>query len=138
MKYWLCITNRENWEIIKKENVWGIPKKRKMPDVKIGDKLVFYVKQKGLKDYPKIVGVFEAISEPFEDNSKIFKAPPNSNETYPHRIKVKPVEIFEPPKNFKELKDKVSFIKNKQYWSLSLLGRAMIEITKNAFEILAR
>jgi len=136
MAYWLCITNKENWEIIKEENLWGIPEKRKMPDIKPSDKLIFYVKQEGPKDYPKIVGVFEAISEPFDDKTKIFKAPPNSNEVYPHRVKLKLEKIFDPPKNFKEIKDKVSFIKNKQYWSLSLLGRAMIKINENDFKIL--
>jgi len=28
MTYWLCITNREDWEIIKKNNIWGVPEKR--------------------------------------------------------------------------------------------------------------
>jgi len=28
MTYWLCITNREDWEIIKKNNIWGVTEKR--------------------------------------------------------------------------------------------------------------
>ena len=137
MAYWLCITNSENWEIIKKENLWGIPEKKKMPDVKPGDKLVFYVKQEGPQGFPKIVGVFEAVSEPFEDTTKVFKAPPNSDEVYLKRIRIKPIKIFDNPKNFRELKDKVSFIKSKQYWSLSLLGRSMIKLSDKDFELLS-
>ena len=45
--YWLCITNRENWEIIEKHNIWGVSERHKntIMKVKKGDKLVFYVKQ---------------------------------------------------------------------------------------------
>jgi len=138
MNYWLCITNAENWEIIKKENLWGIPEKRKMPDVKPGDKLVFYVKKQGQKDYPKIVGVFEAVSEPFDDKTPVFNAPPKSDEVYPHRVKIKPVKLFDPPKNFKDYIKDLSFIKSKQYWALSLLGRAMIKLPDKDFELLSK
>lgn len=138
MTYWLCVTNAENWEIIKKENLWGIPEKRKMPDVKPGDKLVFYVKQKGPKDYPKIMGIFEVVSEPFDDKTSVFKAPSKSKEVYPHRVKIRSVEIFDPPKNFKEYVKDLSFIKSKQYWSLSLLGKAMIKLSNKDFEILSK
>ena len=48
MKYWLCITTHDNWEVVKKKNVWGVPKRHKntIAKVKPGDRLVFYVKQK--------------------------------------------------------------------------------------------
>lgn len=51
MTYWICITNRENWEVIKRHNVWGVPKKHKntLSRVKPGDKLVIYVRQEKIK-----------------------------------------------------------------------------------------
>jgi len=35
MAYWLCITNRDNWKVIKKKNVWGVPKRHKNTIAKV-------------------------------------------------------------------------------------------------------
>ena len=47
MAYWLCITNEENWKVIKAKNVWGVPERheRTIAKVKPGDKLLIYLKQ---------------------------------------------------------------------------------------------
>ena len=50
----------------------------------------------------KIVAVYEVTSEVFRDSSRIFKAPKGmGNETFPLRIKLKPIKIFEKPIEFK-------------------------------------
>jgi len=43
MTYWLCITTRDNWEIIKEKNIWGVPRRHQNTIKKVspGDKLVF-------------------------------------------------------------------------------------------------
>ncbi|WP_456321128.1 EVE domain-containing protein [Palaeococcus sp. (in: euryarchaeotes)] len=139
MAYWLCITNRDNWEVVKKKNVWGVPKRHRntIAKVKPGDKLVFYVKQER-KDKqilePKIVGIFEVVSEPFTDSSKIFKSPPHSNETYPLRVKIKPVKFGEV--EFKPLIPKLKFITNKKRWSGHLMGRAMRRIPEDDYKLI--
>jgi len=100
MIYWLCITTEENWNVIKEKNVWGVPERHKntIAKVKVGDKLLIYLKQKRDKDKiiePRIVAVYEAASEVFKDRRKIFKSPPSmSNEVFPLRIKLKPVKSF--------------------------------------------
>ena len=69
--YWLCVTNEENWKVVRCERIWGVSDRNKslMQRVKRGDLLVFYVKKK------KIGGVFEVLSDPFKDEHKVFRLP---------------------------------------------------------------
>lgn len=131
MTCWLCITNRDNWEVIKKNKIWGVPKRHEkiISRVKPGDKLVIYIKQEQKEKQilkPKIVGIYEVVSEPFNDSSRIFKSPPNRNETYPLRVKIKPLKLGEI--DFKSLVPKLKFITNKKRWSTHLFGKAMRKI----------
>jgi len=132
--YWLCITNRENWEIIKKHNIWGVSERHKnmITQVKKGDKLIFYIKQKiySKNKHPSVIaGIYEAISESYRDETEIFEG-----RTYPWRVKIKPVRLGEI--NFKDLIPKLSFIKNKKRWSGHLMGRAMIKIPEEDYRII--
>nr|WP_236609723.1 EVE domain-containing protein [Archaeoglobus sulfaticallidus] len=103
-----------------------------MAKVKPGDKLLIYLKQERDKDKvvePRIVAVYEAVSEVFKDSKKIFKTPEGmGNESFPLRIKLKPVKIFDEPVEFKPLIPKLKFIKNKQKWTGHLMGKAIREI----------
>ena len=140
MAYWLCVTSEENWRVIRENNVWGVADRFKgtIQRVKPGDKPVFYVMQtkKDKEVIPsRIVGIFEVISEPYRDSTKIFKAY-RTESTFPYRVKIKSVKIFDKPLFFKELVPKLSFIKNKQRWSGSL-RRAMVEIPKEDYKVIA-
>ena len=133
--YWLCITNRENWEIIKKHNIWGVSERHKntIMKVKKGDKLVFYVKQEvqGKEKYPSmIVGIYEVASEPYRDETEIFEGG-----TYPWRIKIKPIKLGEI--EFKPLIPQLKFIRNKLRWSGHLMGRAMIKLPEEDYQIIS-
>lgn len=110
MKHWLCVTNEDNWKIIKKKRIWGVPKRRKRTiiQVKLGDHLIFYIK------HGKIGGIFKAISEPFESKEKIFK--PIKKEIFPNRIKLEKVLIPKMRVDFKKLIPRLSFIRNKISW----------------------
>ncbi|MDG6251243.1 EVE domain-containing protein, partial [Methanocalculus sp.] len=71
MTRWFASSNRENWEIIKKKNVWGIPKRNKsiIERVKPGDSVLIYVAQKKEDDTilpSAVTGAFEVISEGYE------------------------------------------------------------------------
>ena len=139
MAYWLCVTTEANWNVVKEKNVWGVGERFKsaIQKVKPGDKLIFYVMQtKKNKDVipSRITGIFEAISEPYKDSTKIFK-PYGTEQTFPYRVKLKPIKIFEKPITFKELVPKLSFIKNKQRWS-GALRRAMVEIPEKDYKTL--
>ena len=143
MKYWLCITTEENWRVIREKNVWGVPDRHKntIARVKPGDKLLIYLKQERDKEEikePRIVAVYEAVSEVFRDSSRIFKSPRGmGNETFPLRIKIKPVKIFDKPVEFKPLIPKLKFITNKKKWSGHLMGKAMREIPEEDYDLIA-
>ncbi|HIH69352.1 EVE domain-containing protein [Methermicoccus shengliensis] len=142
MPYWLCITNEENWKVIKEKNMWGVPERHEntIKRVRPGDKLLIYVKQEREKDEikePRIVAVYEVASEVFRDSSRIFKSPKGmGNETFPLRIKLKPIKIFEKPVEFKPLIPKLKFITNKRKWSGHLMGKAMREIPEEDYELI--
>ncbi|MEM2189951.1 MAG: EVE domain-containing protein [Archaeoglobaceae archaeon] len=139
MAFWLCITTEENWEIIKNKNIWGVPERHKntISKVKNGDRLLIYLKQERKDDEikePRIVAEFEATSEVFKDSSRIFKSPKGmGNEIFPLRIKIKPVEIFIEPIDFKSLIPKLDLIKNKKKWTGHLMGKAMREISEKDY-----
>jgi len=135
MIHWLCITTEENWKVIKEKNVWGVPERHKntIAKVKPGDKLLIYLKQERSKDKiiePRIVAVYEAISEVFKDSKRIFKTPAGmGNETFPLRIKLKPVKIFSTPVDFKSLIPKLK-------WTGHLMGKAMREIPEEDYNLI--
>ena len=81
-----------------------------------------------------IGGIFEVVSEPYEDSKKIFKSPPHLNETYPLRIKIKPLKLGEV--DFKSLIPKLKFITNKKKWSGHLMGKAMREIPEEDYKLI--
>ncbi|ADC64353.1 protein of unknown function DUF55 [Ferroglobus placidus DSM 10642] len=142
MAYWLCITTEENWKVIREKNVWGVPERHRntIAKVKPGDKLLIYLKQEKIGDEikePRIVAVYEVVSEPFRDSTKIFKTPKGmGSETFPLRIKIKPIKIFDKPIEFKPLIPKLKFITNKKKWSGHLMGKAMREIPEDDFRLI--
>ncbi|UUX92986.1 EVE domain-containing protein [Methanoplanus endosymbiosus] len=120
MTVWIASTNRENREVIEKKNLWGVPKRNKKSIERSnpGDKILIFVRQEIAGEggnaganavatddiLPSaITGAFEIISEPFEDESLVFKKPSTmpGEESFPYRVKLKPVEIFEEPLDFK-------------------------------------
>jgi predicted RNA-binding protein len=134
MRYWLCVTNQENWEVIREKNIWGVEERHRNSILKVkpGDKLLIYVmgtKNENETLPPRIVAVYEAISEMFTDSSRIFKG-----KLYPLRIRLRPIAVFSKPLNFRELVPKLSFIKNKRVWVGHIRGRAMREISERDFE----
>ncbi len=142
MAFWLCITNEENWKVIKQKNIWGVPERHRntIAKAKPGDKLLIYLKQERDKDTikePRIIAVYEVASEVFRDSSRIFKTPQGmGNETFPLRIELKPVKIFDKPVEFKPLIPKLKFITNKKKWSGHLMGKAMREVPEEDYRLI--
>ena len=133
MKFWLCITNEDNWEVIREKNVWGVEERHRnaISTVKPGDKLLIYVMstRKGEEILPpRIVAVYEAVSEVFRDSERIFKG-----KLYPLRIRLRPIVVFPKPLDFRELVPKLGFIKNKKGWAGHIRGKAMREIPEEDF-----
>ena len=132
MTYWLCVTNEENWEVIKRNNIWGVPKARRktLQKVEKGDKLVIYLKEERIEGElrpSRIVAVYEVSSKPFEDASRTLLG------EYPYRVRIKPIKIFKKPVEFRPLIPKLNFIKNKQNWN-AYVRVCMKEIPEEDFE----
>ena len=136
------ITNEENWQIVKQENIWGVAERHRntIEKVKKGDTLLMYLKQEKIDDELKrsrITGILEAASTVYTDKTRIFTTPKGmGNETFPLRITLKPVEIFKNPVEFKPLIPRLTFITNKKKWSGHLMGKAMREIPEEDFEVI--
>jgi predicted RNA-binding protein len=134
MKYWLCVTNQENWKVIKEKDIWGVEERHRntISKVKPGDRLLIYVmgtKKENESLSPRIVAAYEAVSEVFIDSSRIFKG-----KVYPLRIRLRPIAVFSKSLDFRELVPKLSFIKNKRFWVGHIRGKAMREIPGRDFE----
>lgn len=136
MDPWLCITNEENWKVIRSKRIWAVAEKdvMKIQRVNVGDFLVFYVKQKienHEKTEPQIKGIFEATSEPFLSEKIDFPA----IERFPWRIRIKPLVVPKKPLQFKKLIPNLQFIRNKKKWFLHLQF-AMRTIPERDFDLI--
>jgi len=126
-KYWLCILTPENYEVVKRELVWGVTSrhKNKIMQVEPGDQLVMYVIRE-----KKIKGIYEAVSKPYEDKTEIFQGG-----VYPYRVKLKLVKKSEEGIDIRELVPELELFKRKDSrWAGVLRGRAMIEITEKDYK----
>ncbi|EJG07271.1 UPF0310 protein [Methanofollis liminatans DSM 4140] len=143
MTYWFASSNRDNWEIIRKKNIWGIPKRNKaiIQRVKIGDAIVIYVAQKKEGDTvlpSAVVGAYEIVSEGYEDHKPVFITPESmGDEIFPYRVKLQPIKIFTEPVEFKPLIPRLMFIKNKTMWT-GHIRVAMREIPKEDYEYIMK
>ncbi|MFX0209453.1 MAG: EVE domain-containing protein [Candidatus Hodarchaeota archaeon] len=131
MNYWLCVTNDDNWEVIRKKRVWGVPERRRnlIKTVAPGDQLVIYVAPK------RIGGIFEVVSRFYERRDKIFKEV--KGEIFPYRVDLSPIMALSEPKGFMEIREKLSFIPDTRYWSAPL-RRGMVKITEEDFQIIEK
>ena len=133
MKYWLCVTSEENWRIIKKEGIWAVPGGRReiLEKVRPSDKLAIYVSPK------RIGGIFEVVSEPYEDRTRIFISRKDPSEVFPYRVKIKPLIVPKESISFVPLVHRLSFIKKKEGWT-AYFRRAMFEISEEDFKVIEK
>jgi len=143
MMHWIASLNRENWEVVKKKQVWGVPKRNHniMQRVKPSDTILIYVRQEkvGNEVLPSaIMGDLEVTSEPYEEHTRIFGTPPQmGDEIFPYRVKVKPIHTFDKPLEFKPLVPDLKFITNKKMWS-GHLRIAMREIPEEDYQFILK
>jgi predicted RNA-binding protein len=96
MTIWIASGNRQNWEVVKRDNIWGVPKRGKglHSRVKAGDTILMYARSEThtKEVLPSVIlGEFKVI-ELFEDNKPLFTAPPQmGDEIFPYRFRLKPV-----------------------------------------------
>jgi len=136
---WICISNRENAKISQQKKQWGVAKRyiKTIINVKKGDTILMYTRQETInkvKMPSSIMGIFEVTSEMFEETNPLFTVPLNmGTEVFPLRIKIKPIEIFLNPIEFKPLISSLSFITNKEMWSGSI-RTAMRQIPESDYQ----
>ncbi len=127
MRYWLCLTNIENWKTIIKKDIYGFNEQNKkyINIIKNKDKIVMYVIPK------KIGGIFEIINTECLDKIHF------RDGYYPYKIKVKK-EII--PDDFIEINDKIisnlKLFKDSLRWGTVLMGRSIKELDKEDYEYL--
>ena len=134
MAYWLCVTNEENWEVIKDKLVWGVPSRRRklIEQVKPGDILIIYVKPK------RIGGIFKVTSELYEDHVPIFSwAEYGRVEVFPLRVKLEPTIIPNRVMDIGHIIRNLSFAKGKTRWT-ALLRRGMVRLTEEDYDLIVR
>jgi predicted RNA-binding protein len=142
MKYWLYITNSDNWKVTKEKKILGASKRHRnaLSRMKIGDKCLIYVVggwSGGEISPPKIVGAYNVASEVFRDSTKIFKEGTyGRTEIFDFRLKLEPLNVYKDPIDFKPLVPQLDFIKNKQRWSLHIRGRAVVEIPEEDYNLI--
>ena len=131
MSKWICVTSYENWLVVLNKYIWGVSIRweKHIQRVKPGDLLVFYIIPKS------IGGIFEAMSEPYYDESPIFYPVKTREEKFPYRIKLKPILVPKELLDFTPLVEKLTFIKNKQRWSAPF-RRAMFQINEEDYKII--
>ncbi len=135
MAYWLAISNRANWNVIRDNNLFAVTKRdaNKINKLNLGDKILIYLSQQRLETQeilPSVIsGAYEVISDAFEDDKIKFFAPPRlADESFPLRVKLKPLHILAKPLEFKPLINDLEFITNKKNWASHLQGRSIREI----------
>ena len=132
--YWLCVTNEENWKVIKTRRIWGVTERnrKQLETVKTGDLLVFYVKPK------RIAGIFTSVTNMFENRERIFNSSGfSTDEAFPLRLKLKPLIISKEPIDFTSLISKLAFVKRKdKMWRGSIYGKAMRQIPRDDYKVI--
>ena len=139
-RYWLCVTTEDNWRVVREKLVWGVAERFRnlVRRIKPGDKLAIYVTQTRRDDEvipSRIVGIFEVASEVYRDSSRIFKAVKRET-TFPYRVKLKPIKIFDPPVYFKDLIPRLKFLRGYKKWSGAVRAQ-MREIPEEDFRVIA-
>lgn len=140
MSYWIYITNSDNWMVTKKTSILGASARHKntLSRTKKGDKCLVYVKSEIVDNEtvgPDIVAHYEIASRVFEDSNTMFVAPSiKPRESFPLRLLLEPLKLFEPPIEFKPLIPRLSFLPNKSYWTGPIRGKAMVQIPQNDYD----
>lgn len=138
MAIWIASGNRENWEVARKHNIWGVPKRSRSlhTRVKVGDTILMYARSEvhSKEVFPSVIlGEFK-VTELFEDSQPLFIAPPQmGEEVFPYRFRLKPVKIFKTPIELKPLIPELGFVTNKMMWS-GHFRQAMREIPEEDYQ----
>jgi predicted RNA-binding protein len=113
---WLASITPENWEVLKRLNVWGL--QAMVEKVAVGDRIVFYVTR---TQPPAFMGIYEIKSPWKKANDPIWADEKEAGEViYSYRTEIKPLKTG--TAHVKELRDRLEFITNKKNYQVYLIG----------------
>lgn len=116
--YWIVVIGEDEWEVIRKKNVYGVPETSRTRSprklIKPGDIIIFYVKVKGSRYLGgKFVGAFKVVSNWYRESKPLWPSEVREGKVeYPWRIKLKPIKLG--IADFKELISKLVFVEKKE------------------------
>lgn len=125
-KYWIIAVSEDNWEVVKRENVYGAPETSGVRSptklIEPEDVVIFYVKVRGSKSLGrKFVGAFRVVSEWYREDKPLWPDEIKEGKVkYPWRIKLEPVKLG--IADFRELVPKLKFIERKERAQAYLVG----------------
>ena len=131
VKYWLTLTDKNNWEIIKENNIYAVKSKKILDILSVGDVIVMYLIPK------RIVGIFQI------ENLKSNKRVKTISKGYSYIFDIKPSIILSEPfiviqKGKRDFINKISIFKNISRWGTILMGRSVIRITREDYVYIKR
>lgn len=127
IRYWLTLTNQENWEIIRNHLIYAINSDNKFNLLHEGDKLVMYLIPK------QICGLF-SITKLNSEKKVRFK-----NKDYRYYFDLQTLLILDIPllvcnkRSRGPIVEQVSIFKNAKRWGTVLMGTPIIEITEDDY-----
>lgn len=129
-KYWLCLANDKNWQLIKNKEIYAFNKryKRYKKLLSVGDFIIFYIVPK------RMGGIFSVTSKKVPKKIRFFGG------DYPYQIKIKKEKIPSKPINIdtvSNLKQRISIFKNARSIGSALFGRAIINLTEEDYKKLS-
>lgn len=118
---WLCILTKENFDVVKKERLYGVPARAqyRIEELSLGDTLVFYV----ISPKKRIVGISKVASSMFEEKKKA----PWKDRLYPYRVRIDEVEEISVP--YSRFVGKISGVKKR-----IPMGSSIIPLNKSDLE----
>ena len=118
MNYWIWSVTPDNWEIVKKNNIWAVSSEVKTRRVSQGDFIVFYVKGTG-----SFKGIFKITSDWYDAPNTIWLEENDGDIHYPFQCKLNPEKIGDSV--FNELITSLSFIENKSHPAMYLRAHSI-------------
>ncbi|MBI2663801.1 EVE domain-containing protein [Candidatus Woesearchaeota archaeon] len=126
-KYWLALTDEENWEKIQSNNIYAVKSENQYNLIKKGDRLVIYLIPK------RICATFEIKSIPSQKKVRF------RNKQFKYYIDIEPKLILKNPieinnwSSGKNIPANLSIFKNTLRWGTVLMGRSIINITPSDY-----
>lgn len=142
VRHWLCVTNLENWKVIKERGVWGVDDRYQYTlkhNVSVDDVLIFYVTGMGIAGIYKVSSPYQYDETELGFVKRRKKEKKIVGETYPHRVSISPIIIPKAPVPLDEsLRKELIFITDKgKTWEMSVFP-TMVLIPKEDYDTIYR